>query len=146
MTYEFNEDQLAWLEALESGEHEQGYNGLKRRIMDGDGNGRTCFCCLGLACHVLDPDGFSDFGRPAAILEDGSESELYAYHGGEGFLDASMTDRLKLNGPSGDALDEHSESLVGSDLIQLNDHGTHSFADIARELRENPERYFRDAR
>lgn len=49
----------AWSEALRSGKYEQGKTVLKTE----DGK----FCCLGVLCHVVDPDGWAldEFGFTA---------------------------------------------------------------------------------
>lgn len=44
MTFQFTEIQEKWLQALESGEYQQGHKWLRH-----DG----CYCCLGVACEVL---------------------------------------------------------------------------------------------
>lgn len=41
-----------WLEALRSGRYKQGQGEL--RTVD------NCFCCLGVLCDVLDPNGWND--------------------------------------------------------------------------------------
>ena len=43
-----------WLEALRSGDYKQGRNALKQ-----DG----CFCCLGVLCDIIDPNGWNEYGH-----------------------------------------------------------------------------------
>lgn len=45
-----------WLAALRSGDYDQG----QCRLRDEDDR----FCCLGVLCDVVDPDGWDDFGPP----------------------------------------------------------------------------------
>ncbi len=136
MTYEFTPDQLAWIEALESGKYKQGTGVLKQNDQDGT----ACYCCLGLACEILDPAGFTPQAQTIP-LKDGSKRDAYPYVGLASFLDESMVTRLQLNGTAGDCLDTDGKQVEGRDLAHLNDNGS-SFAEIAQLLRQRPERYF----
>jgi hypothetical protein len=49
----------AWLEALRSGDYQQGRGALKQKD---EGNG-VVYCCLGVACEVIAPERFSDAPR-----------------------------------------------------------------------------------
>lgn len=42
-----------WVEALRSGEYKQGEGTFKRAI-----KGEESFCCLGVLCDILDPEGW----------------------------------------------------------------------------------------
>jgi len=45
-----------WVDALRSGDFEQG-NGLLRRVLPGK---TPQYCCLGVLCHVINPSGWGN--------------------------------------------------------------------------------------
>lgn len=66
-----------WLTALRSGEYKQG----KFALRDSEGG----YCCLGVLCDVIDPNGWDDgdlWHAPARMLTDsGGDDENVAYSG-----------------------------------------------------------------
>ena len=100
-----------WLEALRSGEYRQNIDGIL-------GNHEGGFCCLGVACKVLD----LEFDWNAQILP-----ELPDYIGlydEEG----NVKDGSIIFGDTG---------LVYSSLIEANDSGNVDFDEIADAIEEN---------
>ena len=49
-----------WLEALESGKYTQGVGYLKKSAVDVEGTEHTSYCCLGVLCDLIDPNGWND--------------------------------------------------------------------------------------
>ncbi len=96
-----------WIVALRSGEFKQAQGRLKK-----DGG----FCCLGVVCHLQDPNGFFSAGglkdgqHPFAMLENSSE------YGG----------LIKMLGHD-----------TTSTLVSMNDSRRASFAEIADYLEAN---------
>jgi len=62
-----------WLEALRSGDYEQGEGGLHK--------GET-FCCLGVLCDIAIKEGIGRWA-PNVDLENENEIDLYGFNGGE---------------------------------------------------------------
>ena len=110
-----------WLQALESGEYEQGKSKLR------DGNK---FCCLGIACILSE--------LAEEILEG---PDLYSYNTPStraiSWLPPEVQHELGLYSSKGLPV---SDRLNGQ-LTTLNDTGT-SFVQIAELLRFRPDRYF----
>jgi hypothetical protein len=120
--YQFNEFQLKWLEALESGEYEQG----KEKLFDGSG-----YCCLGVGCDVLGIEPHEDDGA-------------YMFDGENVYAPKSLISALRLNSRTG-AFRNYNRFDVGAisvpSLTSANDEGA-TFADIAAFIRANPEKVF----
>lgn len=95
-----------WLEALRSGKYEQGICYLQN-------NGR--FCCLGVLCDLMEPDGWQK-------RED--ESRIVLHDGQQDFPALSIMERVGL-------LDIEAHAL-----IDLND-GNESFTEIADYIETN---------
>ena len=57
MEYRFTRAQEDWLAAMNSGLYAQARSRLRVQRMD---TGQPAFCCLGLACHLHDSDGWRD--------------------------------------------------------------------------------------
>lgn len=151
MSYEFNEFQLEWLEALDSG----GYKQHLAELYDQESKG---FCCLGIACMlhssvVLEPHEWD------VTLEQTLSPDTYR----------GVNDDLKLKSTTGvialnkynitqfleflntlettvALLESYRERVLGIegsgvDLTLLNDDGV-SFKDIAKICRKFPELIF----
>lgn len=103
-----------WLEALRSGEYEQGRNALNE-----NGN----YCCLGVLCDVAVKSGLA--------LEVGERGQITEYDG----LTAYLPDRVKRWA----ALYDHNPRVpigpLGTSLANLNDQGK-TFSEIADLIEE----------
>jgi len=112
-----NENVKLWVEALRSGEYEQG----KDCLSNGDE-----FCCLGVACDL-----YSKYNKPILfILENGVKS----YDGDTVFLPFVVQDWLGLKSHSGVFSNANS-------LAQMNDGGL-TFKEIADMIESEPEGLF----
>lgn len=113
-------DRERWLQALESGDYEQGRNYMRRDV-----DGRRFYCCMGVACELfgyeLLPGGNDEFGvsnddlGPDADNTDDVQSQ---------YLPDSINRQLDLT------LRENGT------LASLNDTWEYSFAEIAQFVRE----------
>lgn len=115
-----NENAQKWVEALESGEYEQGGGALCR---DDE------FCCLGVACDVALKNG-------VALKVDRDQSWV-TFDGHPLTLPPAVQDWLGLRTEDG-ALCE------GPSLTDLNDWESHSFAEIAAVIRSEPPGLFKE--
>ncbi len=120
--YQFNDDQLKWLAALESGDYEQ----CRLVLYDGVG-----YCCLGVACKALglEPEEHEEYGLSS-----------YSFDGEFELLPESIAQRLRLRSNFGKAERDHPESH--SHCTQMNDTRGWDFNTIAARLREEPDVYF----
>lgn len=104
-----------WIEALTSGEYEQGVGCLRR----GDS-----FCCLGVLCDLHRKEMKGKWKT-----EDGLDSDVYVYQDSEVILPGSVQDWA--------GLDHYNPVLpLGSSLAQQNDNGK-SFPEIAKLIEAN---------
>lgn len=103
----------AWLAALRSGEYKQGRKALR--------TDRGGFCCLGVLCDVIAPDGWGE-----AIAKDGHCARYW--DGGDMYGEAlvSLTERLR----AAMGIDVVGEKI----LTSMNDAHDKTFADIADYL------------
>lgn len=63
-----------WVEALRSGDYEQSHNMLRKTYSDGSYG----FCCLGVLCDVIDPDGWKQEDHYSLFnFKEGSKSEYW---------------------------------------------------------------------
>jgi hypothetical protein len=123
MEYQFNEAQIKWLEALESGDYKQ----TKGRLFDGKG-----YCCLGLLCAVTG----EQFQKSADSYVIGSESTVLPVHVAEKALVANLNGRF----------DGHFHHIGGKayyGLAAANDCGA-TFSEIAAFIRANPTAVFKE--
>lgn len=123
MGYEFNSDQLAWLDALESGNYQQ----CKRRLHDGVG-----YCCLGVACSLL-------LGKP------NNQHGLYTWGRHYTYAHPDVVKRLRLVDGKGSIKGREGKISGRSCFISLadaNDINGLSFSEIASFIRANPEKVF----
>lgn len=109
-----------WVEALKSGEYEQGYGYL---------NKNDKFCCLGVLCELAVHDGILE---PA---EYSPESGYKMYdHIHASFLPPAVASWAGMESDNGQNYD------TGETLVYLNDTSLLSFAQLAAYIHENAER------
>ena len=138
--YPFTADQLAWIDALESGEYKQGRGALKRRNQHLEDD-PIFYCCLGVACEVLEPEAYTKH-PDVPITLNGPKAAFRHGRNNHSVLPDHLTKRLKLHSATGTAqTDEHGHSLGYESLTTMNDSGK-SFEHIAKCLRTRPEIYF----
>lgn len=117
----------AWLEALRSGEYEQGTGKLQSR--EGE------FCCLGVLCDLAVKAGV--IPPPEADEESGS------YHYGEDAAFALPPEEVLawagLEQPSPEVAVEGTDGRWTYELVTLNDNDGYTFAEIATVVEAQPE-------
>lgn len=113
-----NENAQKWVEALESGEYEQGRGALE---LDGK------LCCLGVACRVAHKAGL-----PLDVNVD-HESGLTSFCGQTTVLPLAVCEWLGI----GSATGAMGSSSTEASLIAANDGGGLTFPEIARLIREH---------
>lgn len=112
-------NQAKWVEALESGDFEQGQLALKKD---------NKYCCLGVAAEIFKTNNVKiNVGWVGTIIYDGCEGVAPEY----------VMQALSLNSELGD----RSDGSRGTSLYALNDYG-HTFSEIASILRTDPSAYF----
>lgn len=112
-------NQLAWIEALESGKYKQGQGAMR----DDDAH-----CCLAVGCVVAN--------IPAIQFPSGRWAFGAAQDSGTAPIE--LVEHLSLHGDCGDT-----KPVSGKALTLLNDHGK-SFAEIAAIIRSDPSVYFKE--
>lgn len=104
-----------WLEALRSGKYKQGDRYLRRRTSEkGEG-----FCCLGVLCDIMQPEGWRDHSPDAQdviVGFAGGGSEVVGVF--QGYPPAALLDQAGL------------DVDTSRELARLNDQGR-TFAEIA---------------
>lgn len=110
-----------WLEALESGEYEQG-----RTYLHTKENGVEEYCCLGVACEVAQANGIE--------LKVEVENGAFYYDGSSAFLPHVVQEWVRLAFSDGSPNDDYYSTL--SSLTSMNDKGV-PFREIAQYIREN---------
>lgn len=121
MSFPYNQDQLLWLEDLETTNAEQGQGALHENDK---------FCCLGRGCLVL--------GIPGKLIPNPFGMRTVEYQGSSTIAPDSLIKRLRLR----DCYGSVREDILGnSSLVYLNDSKV-SFKEIAAIVRANPEGYF----
>lgn len=123
MDFEYNEHQVTWLEALESGEYNQCVGALWRI----DDDGKKGYCCLGVATELLDSESSFMWSRAY---------DSKASYGCS--APKSVVAKLKLRSSEGST--KNSDKY--EELIGLNDNFKLSFKEIASHIRSNPREYF----
>lgn len=98
-----------WVKALRSGDHEQGIGCL--RFQD-------AYCCLGVLCNVMDPDGWQK-----------SVGGEYSWRGWHFFFSTGII-----------------SGAQAQELAKMNDFYNKSFAEIADYLEEQKALYVQDAK
>lgn len=126
MTYQFNEAQLKWLEALESGELDQ----AQHNLFDGKG-----YCCLGVLCKVL---GAQFEKRGNRYQTDDGRSAC---------LPDRLAEKAKMRNQHGYFYPANKKRKVGGvgfyGLTDANDNGA-TFPEIAAFIRSNPTTVFKE--
>lgn len=102
-----------WIEALQSGDYEQGQGSLCQRAGDGEGTVKRRYCCLGVLCDLVDSESWEDMEYYSRW---GPEADIYMPSG-------NLHEELGLDW--GDF----------STLANMNDDGK-SFEEIAAWLKE----------
>lgn len=114
------ENQEKWLQALESGDYEQGQNYL---VKD------SKYCCLGVACEIFEA---------MYVTRNTPESSYRVYSSGSFLPPEDVVEKLGLRDNKGS--DHHGS--FGHTLVGLNDSGK-TFKEIVKIVRSNPEGYFK---
>lgn len=116
-----------WLTALRSGEYKQTGGTLKGRTLDDDGyaTGPVGFCCLGVLCDVVAPDGFDEYLPDRFRYLYGDEIETAG-------LPEGMSDRINMDsmGNIGTIQDQDGDYRAVA-LYRLNDTDLFTFSQIA---------------
>jgi hypothetical protein len=112
-------NQERWLAELESGKWKQGRGQL------GDKHG---YCCLGVACEALIPDGKQDYHGAFQWFDHG------------GVAPNELVAKLALYSKDGRSRD------ACNSLISMNDSDQKSFPEIAAIIRSDPSIYFTEPR
>lgn len=110
-------NQTRWLEALESGNFEQGFSQLCRG---------GAYCCLGVGAEIF---------RTTESREKNLDEVVFDGH--SGIAPTYLQVALKLHSDIGTANNE-----TGHNLVTLNDEDGLSFKEIAAIVRTTPEAYF----
>jgi hypothetical protein len=122
-----------WLDALRSGEYEQGRN----KLHTWDDEGVERFCCLGVLCDLAVQNGVE-----IPIVED-DDDKMYCYDTEVEFLPEAVMEWSGLWSNDGDyefegdpnAFGTSTNGSVRGKLSHLNDSGA-SFSDIANEIEQ----------
>lgn len=116
----------AWVEDLESGEHEQGRNVL---VQKNEWDDNLSYCCLGRLCEVA-----KRFGFDIELIEDDG-NYFYSYKGQthHEILPKALWEDLGLTEGNPEVYD--GEGSMDT-LADLNDRGN-NFADIAKIIKES---------
>lgn len=126
-----NENVKKWVQALESGEYEQGRSYLRH------GNN---FCCLGVACDLYLKDGgklYTEEGREVEPKPIAPNDKIWRYgRGSTAMLPPEVMEYLGVRDNTGGYGDGHG-------LAQKNDGGA-SFEVIARIIRSEPPGLFKN--
>ena len=115
---ELGPHQMAWVEALESGEYKRG----KLQLKNPDTGG---YCCLGVACEISELGSWDTFGH---------------YLDSKCYLPVKVLKWLGLRDECG-SIYSYTPSRCNS-LIEANDHKNFGFKKIAKMIRENPDNFF----
>jgi hypothetical protein len=99
-----------WIKALTSGKYRQGTGALKTYSKQAH---KSKFCCLGVLCEV------------AGIKANNEGYGEFSYDGEYGSLSTSLLKKLKL------------KQEQESELIDMNDHYSNSFKEIAAWIKTN---------
>ena len=109
-----------WVEALRSGEYEQGQGKLGRHW---EGNEKAQYCCLGVLCEIADE------ATTWVDHDEGGYKYMVTEKGSMAYPSYSLTARVDLPGRFGE-FPREVEDLIGNTLADLNDAGF-TFSQIA---------------
>ncbi len=126
--YKFTKLQLAWLDALESGEYKKATGALCRFDQKTQ---KSSYCCLGVACEVYNKTVPKKSRLTVEI--DGYEA---SYDGHNADLPDQVQTALKM-------IDEMGAYDTSSSLAILNDGANWSHRKIAKFIRKNPRKFFK---
>ena len=115
-----------WLAALRSGKYRKGAHALRAEYEDDDG---PSFCCLGVACDLIDPDAWNDFeyGKIGWGDESALSTELPFTYG----LPLVLTSDIDGKSDYGDV-----EIKTGEAIARINDN-SNTFEDVIRFIEKN---------
>lgn len=150
-------NQQAWVDALRSGEYQQGEGTLERIITADDSAEETgrCYCCLGVACRVAEEAGVSIkraemmggetvMQGNTLIYQDETFERLGFYSSSGDIDDAAPEERVCDLCDYISNLVEHRTEVV--ELIELNDCHKLTFSQIADVLEKFADLYFKEPR
>jgi hypothetical protein len=127
--FELGPKQLAWLEALESGEYRQGFSCLRY------GDNKPYFCCLGVLCETMGIERRATTGE-----------YVHGGFGSNGYLPRGVPGLIGLRDSRGElATAVAADGQLYGALTQLNDTAGWGFKQIAAYIRANPENVFTHA-
>lgn len=135
-----------WIEALRSGEYEQGTGQLKAVSP----SGQASYCCLGVLCDVMAKDGFGAWDHDVFIVTNDTNikpgvdilSESEEEHIGEGVLPIKLANQVglstsgNLNTPVEYTSLIHGDGRMAHSLVALNDSAKLTFDEIAHVIEE----------
>ena len=119
--------QQNWVDALRSGNYQQGYNYLSQR----DGSNQK-YCCLGVLCDLFSTE-LIELTEGVQTAED--DIKVTNFNGEAEVLPKHLVNKLMLRNDIGIYSDEKS-------LTDINDSGHHDFADIADLIIEKADDLF----
>lgn len=125
-----------WLEALTSGEYEQGKGYLR---IQGE-EGKDSFCCLGVLCDLAEKEGITTSEPPAGTENSCGDVECDVCNSHKPYLYNSQSGALprrvqEWSGVSGNGnLTKEVEGV--NSLVLLNDDAGYDFNQIAEVIRE----------
>lgn len=133
--YKFNQSQLKWLEALESGKYKRCTEELCHIKSSKDGQLNMSFCCLGVGAELL---------CKKSDIKDVIAGDYRQYEGEATYAPPTVVKKLKLNSSAGLIKRELIKGYRREDdtLAQFNDSGM-SFKKIAEFIRKYPFAVFR---
>ncbi len=134
--YRYTKFQEEWLKSLETGMvNGQKYRKARGYLCTTSVKGKPVgYCCLGVACEI-----YNAKVSKSKALKITDEGDGYRYYDGiSGALPSVVVNRLKTRGAAAN-IDVQSHP---ADLTELNDDTNLSHKQIAKFIRENPEKVF----
>lgn len=148
-----NEAAKKWIKALRSGEFTQ----TRKNLSVVDQNGTVSFCCLGVACDLLNPHGWEK-GALTRSAEDGRTVLSRAFDGLTGSLPHSVESRYGLRECHGvfyvtpeeatefglmpESWNRFPDVKIKTSLVALNDSGRFTFDQLADIIERFEDRIF----
>ena len=115
-----------WVAALRSGEYDQGHGALKLKWRGVKGQ-RSFYCCLGVLCDLIDPDGWDDNLWTHA---DADPVHNEGYSSSYALLPFSLVEKVGFT-QDGQLPEVTDRSGFRMTLAALNDSGDFTFSQIA---------------